>query len=63
MSAGTPEIWARVPIIHAFGDGTAEDGPVSIERHMGLFEVKGQVYGFMGSAAAVGSDPSLSPFP
>jgi len=31
--------------------------------HMGMFEVKGQVYGFMGSAAAVGSDPSLSPFP
>jgi len=31
--------------------------------HMGMFEVKGQVYGFMGSSPAVGSDPSLSRFP
>ena len=25
--------------------------------HMGMFEVKGQVYGFIGSPLAVGSDP------
>ena len=29
---------------------------------MGLFEVKGQVYGFMGSSPAVGSDPKSEPF-
>lgn len=29
--------------------------------HMGMFEVKGQVYGFMGSSPAVGSDPKSEP--
>jgi len=28
---------------------------------MGMFEVKGQVYGFMGSSPAVGSDPKSEP--
>ena len=29
--------------------------------HMGMFEVKGQVYGFMGSSPAVDSDPKAEP--
>ena len=29
--------------------------------HMGMFEVKGQVYGFMGSSPTVGSDPKSEP--
>jgi hypothetical protein len=28
---------------------------------MGMFEVKGQAYGFMGSSPAVGSDPKSEP--
>jgi hypothetical protein len=29
--------------------------------HMGMFEVKGQVYGFMGGSPTVGSDPKSEP--
>ena len=29
--------------------------------HMGLFEVKGQVYGFTGGSPAVGSNPKSEP--
>src|SRR5215469_8584717 len=42
-------------------DETANSPLDRMTAHMGMFEVKRQVYGFMGSSPAVGSDPKSGP--
>jgi hypothetical protein len=42
-------------------DHQLDGGRLRGTAHMGMFEVKGQVYGFKGTSAAIGSDPKSEP--